>query len=100
MSTKSRLVFFVCFAIIPFFFLTACYARPPKPGPNFVWVKPHKNPTGVGIPGHWKYTGPARKGMLFCKYEKEPKLLSPKPGAVWVPGHHGPRGRWVRGHWR
>ena len=32
-------------------------ARPPKPGPNFVWVSQHKTPLGIIIPAHWKYKG-------------------------------------------
>lgn len=82
MFRKSRIAFFVCFAVIPAFLATSCYIRPPKPGPGYVWVKPHKTPAGVHVKGHWK------------------NLPSPRPGAVWVPGHYGPKGHWIDGHWR
>jgi hypothetical protein len=42
--------------------LSTGYTKPPKPGPNFIWVKPYTLPDGISIPGHWKYTGPPKKG--------------------------------------
>ena len=59
-----------------------CAAKPPKPGPNFVWVPAHKNTFGKPVPGHWKHTGPKHKHK------------------VWVEGHHKPNGVWVPGHWQ
>ena len=82
MFRKSRIVLFVCFAIIPAFLTTSCHIRPPKPGPGYVWIKPHKTHAGVHVKGHWKHA-PA-----------------PRQGALWVPGHYGPKGRWIDGHWR
>ena len=63
-------------------FSSCAPARPPKPGPNYVWVNGHYGPGGNWIPGHWKHVGSA------------------PPGKVWVPGHYGPNGRWIPGHWR
>jgi len=34
---------------------TALYARPPRPGPGFIWVPAHVNKNGVVIKGHWKH---------------------------------------------
>ena len=64
------------------FFIACAHSRPPKPGPDFVWVKAYTTPEGKTVPGHWKHVGPGVKGK------------------TWVPGHHGPRGKWVPGHWR
>ncbi len=36
-------------------FFSCVHSRPPKPGPDFVWVKPVKGPKGKIIPGHWVY---------------------------------------------
>ena len=57
-------------------------ARPPKPGPNYVWIAPHVNPGGVHIKGHWKHVGPAKMKM------------------VWAPGHRNKHGVWIPGHWK
>lgn len=105
--------FSILFLLIAIFFIVSySYALPPKPGQNFVWVAPHTTSEGVFIKGHWKYTGPAKKGKVWVPGHYNPngkwipghwKLLgSPKPfkGSVWVPGHRGPRGRWIPGHWR
>lgn len=73
-------LFAVFFSII--FFFSCAYSRLPKPGPNFVWVKPIKGPKGKIIPGHWIHKG------------------TPKPGKIWVKGHYGPKGRWIPGHWK
>lgn len=73
-------LFIILFSTI---FLFSCvYSRPPKPGPNFVWVAPVKGPGGKTLPGHWVYKGKS------------------KPGKVWVKGHYGPRGKWIPGHWK
>ena len=79
----ERMLFCLALALVLGFMVAAgcTHARPKRPGPDFVWVAPHKGPGGVIIPGHWKYVGP------------------PKPGRVWVPGHYGPGGKWVPGHW-
>ena len=101
------LLFLLSFAIGP----GCSHARPPKPGPNFVWVPPHTTPDGVFIRGHWKYAGPPVPGKIWVpghynaagewvpghwKYREGP----PRKGAVWVPGHFGPGGKWIPGHWR
>jgi len=82
MFKRFKMFLIVCITISPFLFLSFGYARPPKPGPNSVWIKPHTTSGGVFVPGHWKYVGP------------------PKKGKVWVPGHRSRNGKWIRGHWR
>ena len=95
--------------ILPFIFASYSQARPPKPGPNFVWVKPHDTSNGTSIPGHWKYVESAKKEKVWVPGHYSPngkwlsghwKSLSPsKKGSAWVPGHYGSKGRWVPGHW-
>ncbi len=96
--------FFLCLAL-------NVQARPPKPGPNFVWVGPHTTPNGHFVPGHWKYIGPRVKGKVWIPghraadgtwIEGHWKTVPPakRANAVWVKGHFGPRGRWIPGHWR
>ncbi|HDZ91580.1 MAG: hypothetical protein JRJ09_07175 [Deltaproteobacteria bacterium] len=91
--------------------LCSCtHARPPKPGPDFVWVAPHRTPDGRFIKGHWKHTGTPRPGKVWVPGHYSPdgtwvpghwkKTPKAKPGGVWVPGHYGPGGRWVPGHWK
>ncbi len=63
-------------------FLGCAKARPPKPGPNFVWVPRHRAPNGVMIRGHWKYIGPPVTS-----------------GRHWVPAHYNKKGVWIPGHW-
>ena len=103
----TAVVIFLAFSMI----LVSCaHAKPPKPGPGFVWIKGHQTPAGDAVPGHWKYVGPPVKGKTWVPghfndddvwVEGHWKALAPpKKGAVWVPGHHGPRGRWLPGHWR
>lgn len=78
-------VFVVVCVIVLMTFLASCahtHRRPPRPGKNFIWMSSHTTPAGEFIPGHWKQTGPTRKGK------------------VWVPAHRGPDGRWVPGRWR
>lgn len=72
----KRLLLFViaCVTILPLIFSSSCHGRPPKPGPDFMWVKAHPGPDGISMPGHWKYVGP------------------PVEGKVWVPAHRDPRG--------
>ena len=110
MSKRFKVFVIACFAVLPFFFFSSCYARPPKPGANFVWVKPLANPGGVVIPGHWKHVGPGKKGKVWVPGHHAPnsafikghwKALPPaRPGRAWVPGHYGPNGHWKYGHWR
>ncbi len=77
MSIRTMAFIISCFLVLPFFILSACYAtRPLKPGHDFVWIEPHRNPSGDIVPGHWKH------------------LKHPRSNAVWVPGHHGPKGHW------
>ena len=83
--------------------ITAC-AKPPKPGPDFVWVKKGKRP------GHWKYTGPPASSKAWVKghFNNNGKWIPghwkkgapPRPGAVWVPAHRTPNGKKVPGHWK
>jgi len=107
-------IFKVCFVLfamlIPFVFSSCSHARPPKPGPDFVWVKPHRSFDGTPVPGHWRYVGAPKAGREWIPAHRTPDgtlvqghwsaLPSPRPGAAWVPGHFGPGGRWVPGHWR
>ena len=99
-----------CAYVLVFVFPFCTHAKPPKPGPNFVWVKPHTVPDGTSIPGHWKYKGPKTQGKTWVPGHYRPdgswnpghwkKLVPPKSGKTWVPGHHGPKGRWIPGHWK
>lgn len=77
----KRLLLFViaCVTILPLILSSSCHGRPPKPGPDFMWVKVHPGPDGISIPGHWKYVGP------------------PVEGKVWVPAHRDPRGSGYQG---
>ena len=104
------MIIVACLNCLPFLFSSCTHARPPKPGPNFVWVAPYSLPSGISVPGHWKHIGPAYSGKTWVPGHYTPdgtwrqghwkKLVSPKPGKIWVPGHHGPLGRWIPGHWR
>jgi hypothetical protein len=58
------------------------YARPPAPGPNFVWVAGYWYPAG----SRWAL----RAGYWVPR---------PYPQAVWV-GPRYVRGHWSRGYWR
>ena len=107
---RFKVVLITCFIILPFLLVPCSHAKPPKPGPNFIWVKPHTAPNGNSVPGHWKHTGPPQKRKAWVSGHRNSdgkwvpghwKTLSPsKKGAQWVPGHHGPKGRWIPGHWR
>ena len=100
----------VCITIIPFIFSSCGHARPPKPGPNFIWINAHTAPDGIVISGHWKYKGPVKRGKAWVPRHRAPDgtwiqghwraVPRPKGGAKWISGHNGPRGRWVPGHWR
>ena len=101
-----------CMIILVFLMIciSCAHAKPPKPGPGFVWVKVHTTPAGHLIPGHWKYTGTPVSGKTWVQghhngtgdwVEGDWQILTPsKKGANWVPGHYGPRGKWISGHWR
>ena len=72
----------VSISFMPLFFMSCSKSKPPRPGPNFAWVVPHKTPDGRQIPRHWMYAGPHI------------------PGKIWVTGHHTPDSRWIPGHWK
>ncbi|MDY7031551.1 MAG: hypothetical protein SVY10_06530 [Thermodesulfobacteriota bacterium] len=56
-----RLFLVVVMTILPLFFSSCIHPRPPKPGPNYIWVKPHTKPDGAFVEGHWQYAGPSRR---------------------------------------
>ena len=104
------IVVIACLLLVLFIFPFSSHAIPPKPGPNFFWVAPHKVPDGTFIPGHWEYKGTPTPGKTWVPghYGTDgtwieghwETIVPPKPGAVWVPGHYGPGGRWIPGHWK
>lgn len=111
MSIMKKVFIVGCLLVLPFLILSACYAtRPPKPGPDFVWVESHTNPSGDFVPEHWKHVGPPARDKVWVPSHINPdgervpghwkNLKHPRPNAVWVPGHYGPKGHWVPGHWR
>ncbi|MDY6951124.1 MAG: hypothetical protein SWE60_06415 [Thermodesulfobacteriota bacterium] len=110
MSKRIKYLVLVFIIVLPFVFLSSCHAKPPKPGPHFVWVEPHVAPQGHVVPGHWKYTGPPKKAKAWVPGHHDrhgawvpghwKNLTPPKANARWVPGHHGPKGRWIPGHWK
>ena len=110
MARGARLFLIIFITLLPFVLMLPSHAKPPQPGPDFVWVAPHTTPQGNGVPGHWKYVGPDKKGKVWVPGHNNPagewvpghwKPVNPrKPGTKWVPGHHGPGGRWIPGHWK
>ena len=99
-------VFFLAFG---FLYIPFARAIPPKPGPRYIWVKPHKALHGRRIPGHWKYIGPGKPDAVwipghFNAYrgwvDGHWKTIPVKRGQVYVPGHYGHRGHWIPGHWK
>lgn len=110
MHKRLLLFVIVCITILPLIFSSSCHGRPPKPGPDFIWVKAHPGPDGTSVPGHWKYVGPPVEGKVWVPAHRDPKgqwvpgywkpKHPPKKGKVWVPGHRGPKGRWIPGHWK
>jgi len=110
MRRLSKMLLIICVLALSFLFASFGYSMPPKPGPNFMWVKPHTTPNGTFIEGHWKHAGPAQKGKVWVSGHYNDAgnwvpghwkhIHAPRPGAVWAPGHRGPKGRWIRGHWR
>ena len=111
MFKKSALLATCLFVFLALPLLSSCaHARPPKPGPDFVWVEPHHAPNGTFIEGYWKYTGPAKPGNNWVPGHRAPNgkwvpgywkaVPRAKRGGAWVPGHYGPKGKWIPGHWR
>lgn len=96
--------------ILLLLFVSYSHAKPPKPGPNCLWVNSQITPEGHSTPGHWKHTQSSEKEKVWVPGHHAPdgkwvpgqwQSLSPsKKGSVWVPGHHSPSGRWIPGHWR
>ena len=96
MKMRFMFIFIAIILIIPFVFISLAHAKPPKPGPNFVWVPTYTTPGCVIVPGHWKYEGPFNEGKEWVPGHYN-------ANGVWVPGHwkKTPRGhKWVKGHWR
>lgn len=110
MFKKFKLFLIIYTMILAFSFVVYSHAKPPKPGPNFVWVKPHTTPNGILIPGHWKHVGSSQKGKVWVPGHRAPNgkwvsghwktITPPRPGAVWIPGDYGPNGDWIPGYWR
>ena len=110
-SRKSFLLWVIMFVLVSGILLVAtpsAQARPPKPGPNYVWVPAHITKAGHATPGHWRLK--ERAGYLWKKghYDTAGKWIpgqwkpvGPTPrGKVWVRGHHNRRGKWIRGRWK
>ena len=111
MPGKIKILLLLAVFLIPLFAPACAHRRPPKPGPDFVWVPRHTNPNGVVIHGHWEDRGPAQDRRVWVKghYRNDGTWVPghwrdlerrPKRDAVWVPGHHNAQGRWIPGHWR
>ncbi|MEA3386033.1 MAG: hypothetical protein U9Q89_06235 [Thermodesulfobacteriota bacterium] len=111
MFKKLAIIFIIASIFyMPLFFTSCSKSKPPRPGPNFVWVVPHTTLDGRQIPGHWMYAGPHISGKIWVTGHNAPDgrwipghwkhKPCPKPGAVWVPGHPNPSGRWISGHWK
>ena len=110
MFNKSKILLIVLTIAFPFILLSYAHAKPPKPGPKFVWINSHTTANGIAVPGHWKYSGAPYKGKSWIPGHYGPKgkwiaghwnpRPKPKRGVHWVPGHHGKGGRWVPGHWK
>ena len=116
MFRKTKVFVILIAFLLPMISIScAHHVRPPKPGPNFVWIATHTNPNGVLIHGHWRHARkpkPAAKtGKVWIKGHYKPsgawapghwKKIGPPPnrGAAWIPGHRNARGHWVPGHWR
>jgi len=108
-KTTGVAVCVAVFLIMPLLFSCA-HARPPKPGPDFVWVDAHRAPNGTMIEGHWKYVGTDTPGKTWIPAHRAPNgtwipghwkdVPQPKKRGVWVPGHYGPKGRWIPGRWK
>ena len=110
-SGKSFLLGVIMFVLVSGILLLvipSAQARPPKPGPNYVWVPAHVTNDGYATPGHWRLKN--RAGYLWKKgyYDaagtwvpSQWKPLGSAPsGKVWIRGHHNRRGKWIRGRWK
>jgi hypothetical protein len=121
-----KTLFVICVLVLPFLFISFSYARPPKPGPHFIWVYPHRAPDGTLIEGHWgpmphppHHGAPPGHGpshpmpgpnFIWVEPYATPHGIfihghwryvgPPQRGKVWVAGHYDSAGYWVRGHWR
>ena len=111
MFGKIKVVIILTAFLLPLISISCAHARPPKPGPNFIWIAPRTKPNGVVIHGHWRHTGSVKAGKTWIKGHYKPngtwapghwKKIGPAPnrGAAWIPGHRNARGHWVPGHWR
>lgn len=110
MHKRLNQFFITCMIVLPFLTVTQSHAKPPKPGPNFIWIKSHTTPSGHFVSGHWKYAGSSKKEKVWVPGHHDPdgkwvpgqwKSLCPsKKDSVWVPSHHDPKGRFIPGHWR
>jgi len=113
MNTKSHpnsfLIKSIILGILFLFVGSLLYgeARPPKPGPNYVWVSQQKAKNGVVVQGHWRRTqrkgfvwvaGHLGKGIWVSGHWK-PVAQAPK-GKTWVPGHVNGKGQWITGRYR
>jgi hypothetical protein len=122
-----KMFFVICVLSLPFLIASFSYAMPPKPGPNFIWVQPHRAPNGAFIEGHWRPApppsrpgagpGPGRRPPMpgpnfiwvephithhgiFIEGHWQYVGRRPPRGRAWVEGHYDPSGHWGRGHWR
>ncbi len=82
MSLRAKNILVASFVAFSFVFVGCSHARPPKPGPNFVWIPARTGPNGGVLPGYWKYAHPPRP------HHKR-----------WTPGHLNKRGVWIPGRW-
>ena len=59
------MVIIACINFLPFLSSSCTHARPPKPGPNFVWVAPYTLPSEISIAGSLEVhrAGASRKDM-------------------------------------
>lgn len=51
MLKKFKSLYFLFIFMVPLFFSSVSYGIPPKPGPQFVWIKPHTTENGAFIKG-------------------------------------------------
>ena len=111
MKTKqvSLLVGSLLFFLLTMLFMSdVASAKPPKPGPNYVWMPAHKTKSGAVVTGYWRVktksgynwvAGHANVQNVWVPGHWKPAGPAPK-GQVWIPGHVGINGTWVDGHWR
>ena len=84
----------------------AGYWRPSHQRSGYFWVRGHRAPTGIWIPGFWRprvrvgfvwVSGRFRYGR-WVRAHWQP--IRPRSGFLWVTGYYGPRGVWMPGIWR